>query len=211
MHSSRYLCTYCCYQSVNKIFYVKHLFQAHNTATNFRYACGIPLCSRVFVTGDSFDAFQSHCTQYHHNWKEQLVIHNEEDVISYMNTHNVEDMTSDMTDKTVSVAIPCSESSSSHEERAGEDGSGNEGFGDVIRGAKYPTHDDTVVNAAHFILNLKEKFKLSQVSLDFVIHLVEELLRVSTSTDNIKQSILKALHQEGIEIAPSLSDHFFIA
>lgn len=65
-----------------------------------------------------------------------------------------------------------------------------------------------MVNAAHFILNLKEKFKLSQISLDFVIHSVEKLLRVSA--DNIKQSVLKILHQEGIEIAPSLSDKCFL-
>ena len=68
-------------------------------------------------------------------------------------------------------------------------------------------HDDIVVNAARFILNLKEKYKLSQMTLDFVTHSVEELLKVST--DNIKQHVLKTLHLQGIEITPPLSDKCF--
>ena len=199
-----YSCTYCCYQSESKIFYVKHLFQAHNSATNFRYECGISSCSRVFVAGDSFDAFRSHCTRYHHNWKEHLVIHDEEDAFSDMDTHEVNmDLTSS---QTVSAATPyhtATELSLTYGERS-EYCYGNEYVGEITRDAHYPRHEDIVVNAAHFILNLKEKFKLSQVSLDFVIQSVEELLRVSA--DNIKQSILTTLHQEGIEIAPSLSD-----
>lgn len=89
----------------------------------------------------------------------------------------------DLISQTVSVAIPCSELSLTHGERTGEVHFGNECIGEIIRNGNCP-NDDVVVNAAHFILNLKEKFKLSQVSLDFVIQSVEKLLRVST--DNIE-------------------------
>ena len=107
-----YPCTYCCYQSENKIFYVKHLFQAHNSATNFRYVCGISSCSCDFVTGDAFNAFRGLCTRCHHNWKEQIAKFNEEDAFSDMDTHEVN---VDLTSETFSVAIPCTESSLSHE------------------------------------------------------------------------------------------------
>lgn len=176
------------------------MFQAHNSETNFRYECGISSCSRVFVAGDSFDAFRSHCTRYHHNWKEQFAMRDEEYAFSDMDTQEV-----DFTSETVSATAELS--LTNHAERTGEDHSGDEFVGEVIMDANYQRHSDIVVNAGHFILNLKEKFKLSQVSLDFVIHSVEELLRVST--DNIKQSVLKALYQEGIRITPSLSEKCF--
>jgi len=57
---------------------------------------------------------------------------------------------------------------------------------------------DIVINAAQFILNLKEKFKISQVSLDFVVHAAEELLKLSAST--IKQNVLETLLHEGFTV-----------
>lgn len=196
--SKMYSCIYCCYQSTNKIYYIKHLFQAHNSETDFRYACEVSSCSRTFVSGDSFDAFRSHCTRYHHNWQEQFVVNDEaENVFSIMDTVEVN------TDNTTRQAImPVAVD---HGEITGGDHSGN---GYTIEGIKdVNDHDDIVVNAACFILNLKEKYKLSQVTLDFVTHSVEELLRVST--DDIKQHVLKTLYQQGIEITPPLFDKCF--
>jgi len=67
--------------------------------------------------------------------------------------------------------------------------------------------DDIVMYAARFILNLKEKFRLSQVSLDFVITSVEELIKLSAA--NFRNQILTTLHQDGVEEAALLSDHIF--
>ena len=68
----------------------------------------------------------------------------------------------------------------------------------------YSNHD-LVLNTAQFILNLKEKFKLSQVCLSFVIQSVEELLKILT--DNLKQTVLRKLHQAGVT-SPLLDDCF---
>jgi len=40
-------------------------------------------CAAAFETGQMFDAFRSHCVQYHHSWKE-VVVH--DDTVSDMET-----------------------------------------------------------------------------------------------------------------------------
>ena len=94
----------------------------------------------------------------------------------------------------------CTDLSSCHEEATGE-------FNIEDKSINETTRHDIVVKAASFILNLKEKFKLTQVSIDFVTHSVEELLKAST--ENIKQGILEYLHQQGIEIALPFPDKCF--
>lgn len=62
-------CVYCCYKLKDLM---KHLFQVHNPELNFKYHCTLSPCSRVFVSGDSYGAFRSHCIRYHHKWRESL-------------------------------------------------------------------------------------------------------------------------------------------
>jgi len=73
--------------------------------------------------------------------------------------------------------------------------------------ATNPKNDNILMLAARFFLDLKEKFKLLQVSLDFVIHSVEELLRVSVT--DIKKQILETLDQEGVEVTAVSLDQVF--
>ena len=47
------------------------------------------------------------------------------------------------------------------------------------------------LTAAHFVLNLKEKFKLSQASLNFAIKGIEKIIEVSTN--NIQDAVIKNL------------------
>ena len=170
---------------------MKHLFQAHNSETDFRYACEISSCSRVFVAGDSFDAFRSHCSRYHYNWKAQFV-NEDEDTFSEMEVH-------------VSNSVSVVHKDGLEDSSVEGDHPDNGCFGDDVSNTS--NCDNIVMNAAHFILNLKEKFKLSQVSLDFVIKSVEELLQLSANT--IKQQVLEALLQEGVVISPLLIDDCF--
>jgi len=76
-----------------------------------------------------------------------------------------------------------------------------------VRDETCPKDVDIVIHAVRFILNLKEKFRLSQVSLDFVINSVDELLRMSAA--NFKSQILTTLHQDGVEKAASISNQIF--
>ena len=139
-------CRYCSFKSADKIIFVKHLFQSHNAEDNFRYPCRISSCSRVFGAGDSFDAFRSHCARYHPNWKERVIVH-DEDVIAYMDTHETNE-----------------DSPMFHADDYGE--SLREGccVNELIESIESnPTNpkNDFVMCAASFILNLKEKFKLT--------------------------------------------------
>lgn len=68
-----YNCTFCSFRSKNGIEFVKHNFEAHSFETTFHYKCGISSCTRVFTSGSSFDAFRSHCTQKHYNWKHDFI------------------------------------------------------------------------------------------------------------------------------------------
>ena len=54
---------------------------------------------------------------------------------------------------------------------------------------------------------LKEKFKLTQVCLDFILQSVEELL--SILTDSIKQSVMRRLRETNVDTS-KLSDDFFM-
>ena len=61
------------------------------------------------------------------------------------------------------------------------------------------SHVDTVKKAAaNLVLPLKEKFKLSQSSIDYIIKAVEELTMLSTNT--VKQSVMNNLHASGFTI-----------
>ena len=192
-----FLCCHCCYKSKDKISFVKHLFQAHNSEPDFKYTCATSLCSRTFITGDLFDAFRSHCVRYHHNWKEQLKEHAEEEHSD--DTENCETDSNNL-DVCTSVEGPPEDG---HVEANTDDHVNN-----VQNSEKDYSNHDLVVNIAQFILNLKEKFKFSQVCLNFVIQSVEELLKFLT--ESIKQTVLRKLHQAGVTTSPLLDDCFLL-
>lgn len=41
--------------------FVNHLFEAHGQEDSFKYVCDFSPCSRMFETGQAFNAFCSHC------------------------------------------------------------------------------------------------------------------------------------------------------
>ena len=205
-------CTYCCYKSKDKISFVKHLFQAHSSESTFKYACTILPCSRIFVSGDSFGAFRSHCERYHHNWRERFSQQEEEEHRSH------HELDSDDMDVSTQGTTPhsASEDLEPHFDPlfatdvnccVQESADFLQGNGHINNNAKNHSDHDFVLKTAKFILNLKEKFKLTQVCLDFILQSVEELL--SILTDGIKQSVMRRLRETNVDTS-KLSDDFFM-
>lgn len=191
-------CSFCSYQSDSKLLFVKHNFQAHSTEMNFQYVCGIGSCPRVFERATTFNAFRSHCIRYHHNWKEQII-----PFVGISEAAHTEDVT-------FSTRRNCV--SDEEVENMDCDEVGNEiSENDYINSSEEntaDTHLDVEVAAARFLLNLKEKFKLSQVSLNYTIKAVEEITAISAC--NIKQSVLRKLHEEGITASSVSLDQCFL-
>ena len=184
-------CSFCLFQSTDKIEIVKHLFQAHNSENDFNYVCGISSCTRTFTKGSSFDAFCSHCARYHHNWRELL---------------SEENMDTTCTD------VPTTEDHSIADCGEIMEGTFDHNFDESRMLTDF--NNDHVVNrvdtvkmaAANLVLTLKEKYKLSQSSIDYTIKSVEELTMLSTNS--IKQSVMSNLHASGFTINPSFDACF---
>ena len=197
-------CLYCSFQSSSKLCAVKHLFEAHNFESNFRYACELIPCTRVFVMGDSFNAFRSHCTRYHLNWKERLS--------SLLNESEVSADDDDLMMDTLEMGTHGSASESATDTRQCEELEETSNIiiegdnrNEVSIGGRYPgSHFDVEQTAAHFILNLKERFKLTQASLNFAIKAVDELIMISAN--NIKESVTNEVG----DAATIIPDHCFL-
>ena len=199
-------CIFCSYQSDDNVLFLKHLFEAHSLESNFSYTCGFDGCRRIFTVGASYDAFRSHCDRKHNNWKESFI------GISYADSQSEIDSSvdaagelADANDSATSTPITLHPSGSVTDTSidSEEDMDINE-IAAVNGGELSYEHDrheeSNIISlelaAASFVLNLKEKFKLSQASLNFAIKAVEEIIEISTN--NIQDSVLKTLRESSI-------------
>ena len=198
-------CTFCSFQSLDKVELVRHLFQAHSSDSNFSYVCGISSCTRSFTKDSSFEAFRSHCTRYHHNWREILIpatgvgdgiMDNEMDTSCVPFT--------DTEDNTVDHSSILEENLDSNdlENRPVISNSCSEELVDPEI-----DHANIVkVATANFLLTLKENFKLPQSSIDYTVKAVEEI--TIFSANSIKHSVMNHLHTAGFDHS---HDHLFDA
>ena len=65
-------CNYCSFCSNDVLTYVKHLFQAHCSESNFHYVWGITDRPYAFKTGATYASFLTHYNHKHINWREIL-------------------------------------------------------------------------------------------------------------------------------------------
>lgn len=149
--------------------------------------CGISSCTRVFTPGSTFDAFRSHCNQKHYNWQDNFI----------------PSLEASRLEAALEAAIPCSTSSlttgGTSESQGGstceisihndtnEVAQEEETLEETTDFNDAATHDqfsnavlrgDITKAAAKFILTLKERFKLTQVSLDYTVKAVDELMQL---------------------------------
>ena len=186
-----YTCTFCSFRSSNGIEFVKHFFQAHAFESNFRYACGISSCNHIFTTGTSFETFRGHCARKHHNWQhcfiptvgvEEAHPDKDDDTLPSVNTSNIgthgvsnnynsgdQDMDTNQDMDATDFNMPYSFNTDECE-------------------SECISSDDVRITAAKFLLILKERFKLTQASLDYTIKAVEDMMLLSANV--LRQSIM---------------------
>lgn len=201
-----YNCTFCVFRSSDGIDFVKHLFEAHSFETTFRYQCGISSCTRIFTSGSSFDAFRGHCTRKHHNWQHGFTPNSE--VIPILDEEDP------VVDSTRSACLSNAEvnetdSATLHDyESPQEDMTSyldvsNQTSGDIEHDADEQStltvqKESIKTDAAKFILTLKEKYKLTQASLNYTIKAVDELMFMSSKV--VEQSL--AAGAQGLYSSP---------
>lgn len=186
-------CSFCSFRSANGVEFVKHLFEAHSYEANFWYECGISSCTRVFTTGTSFDAFRGHCARKHHNWQVDFTPTSEpagEEEDSYVLSGCTADREVSETDHMIDTEDDV-ESTDNMDTSANDLDMSDHLSNTVAHGAEQPVSNMQSANVktavAKFILTLKEKFKLTQTSLNYTVKAVEELLLLSNKS--LEQSI----------------------
>ena len=159
-----------------------HTFQAHSSAPNFVFKCGINGCIQTFR---KFSAISSHIRRRHQGF-------DPESACSSAHTLQSEDMD---IDPDPSVGGETEEDVSEYNELPSE--------------TEQPEHLIMQKACASLLLTLKERHKLSQSALDFSIGQVREVL--SCVTANIKKQVdvaaLKFSESHGIQ-PPDFSDCF---
>ena len=177
--SSTLSCSYCSFCSSDNYFFIKHLFLAHCSECTFFVVCGISSCRHEFKTGASFSSYLSHCNQKHCHWKEVLSKSADFEIIN------------------TSGAILLASNSQVHCHRE-----------DIIDNAKMGTtvecnsihkcdsnenHNDLPLVAARFLINLKEKYKLTQSSLNFILDSVVDIITIISKS--IEKSVQERIGQ----------------
>ncbi|XP_065893459.1 uncharacterized protein [Dysidea avara] len=187
---SLYNCSFCAYRSNIKLDLIKHLFEAHGLDATFRYQCGISSCTRVFASGSCFDAFRGHCIRKHLNWQQMLTISleptqdNKDPPVDSTMSDGLSAIHSEGAGGSVAISShDCEEASIRYSDVFTDDI--EHGSNEQLTLA---VQKETIKrDAAKFILNLKERYKLTQASLDYTIKAVDHLMFLSSKM--AKQSL----------------------
>ena len=181
-------CNYCSFCSYDKLTWIKHFFQAHSGESTFSYVCGITSCLHEFRVGSTFASFLTHCNRKHVDWRDKLAaeISTVEPRAEFIEEFVADDEEMDLT----SI-------------QADDDG---DSFADLLVASldtddisridtQMATAEDVEAVAARFLLILKEKYRVTQASLDFAVDSVSEILQLVTN--NIKQAVFNKLSEHG--------------
>lgn len=181
-------CNHCSFRSRSKLILVQHLFEAHGSEEEFRFTCGIRSCGHIFATGSAYSGYLTHCHRKHPNWKQQI------EESTFDNSVDVYDRVRDVPD--------CNGISDDRESFVPPtfdvEESDTEGLND--------TEENIELNAAHFLLTLKEKHKLTQVTLDFILNSISKLVKIISGS--IKYSVLEKVKEIDSSIIPLLENCF---
>ena len=185
-----YSCAFCLFRSSNGIEFGKPYFQAHAFESSFCYTCGISSCSHVFVTGASFEMFRGHCARKHHNWQHCFIptvsVLSESDIDG--DTPSTDDSNAPNLTPEVSTYNSVDQDMDTNQDMStGQDMDTFNHDNVNIDDSEYLI-DNVKISAAKFILILKERFKLTQASIDYTIKAVEEMMLISANM--LRQSIV---------------------
>ena len=160
-------CPYCTFYTTNILVFVKHLFEAHCLESNFFYICGISSCRYEFTSGSTYATFLTHCNRKHNKWRETLC------QSTILDGHCL---------YTCDSGITNAESKSSSEtvdfcdDMITEDSD----VMSVIAKPQFSEEEDIVLAAARFLITLKEKYRLTQASLDFALESVDDIIKLTS-------------------------------
>ena len=165
-------CTFCCFRCSDKQTFIRHFFEAHRFKENFSYECKISSCSHVFTTGATYASFLTHCNRKHSNWREILkenLDHRHRDTSIHHESLVLETLSNQLQDDSSADNVLLEVEMSSSE-----------------------SHEQSVEQvAALFLLTLKEKYRLTQTSLDFAVSSLMNIVNMTVS--NIKESVQSQL------------------
>ena len=168
-------CTYCSFRSDDKILLIRHLFQAHCHQDNFEYECEISLCTHHFTTGATYASFLTHCNRKHGNWRSLI-----SKTCGSGDHHSLQSVTEDGSD--VPNQLQQEQSADTDLDTSDFNASGMHDIEDTFTTEK---------EAALFLLTLKEKYRLTQASLDFAVGCVNNI--VNKTVKFIEESVMSSL------------------
>lgn len=156
-------CQFCSYRCTNYRSYIKHVFESHSSVPNFLFTCGINGCSRTFR---NYSSIKSHFSRHHGDELESNVDHlSTNDLGDEMTTAEPDALDLVQPESPEITVLSSSPRNGSSDER--------------------PYLDHLQRSCALYLLTLKEKYKLTQTAVDFV---------VGQTKDTI-QNIIDRLHQ----------------
>lgn len=170
---------------------MRHLFQAHANERNFTYSCGILSCCYTFKPGSTYSGFLTHCNRKHPGWRKYLA------------------------ERTM-----CNDEASEGDGMYSGGGDGDTIFQMEMdnvfteEGVTMEDEEDTIHNVdinvigARFLLNLKERHKLTQVALDYISEAVSELNEIIAN--KIKHTVSRKIEELGYDITSTLLNDCFI-
>lgn len=172
-------CNHCSFQSNNKLILIQHVFEAHGSDNgSFFYTCVVPSCIHRFKSGSTYSGFLTHCMRKHPGWREAL--RNDECHTSSLSSTSSTGSMSEGTDVL------------SDEDMVIEDlGYANESADN--NGCRDERTVNIDVMGAQFLLNLKEKYKVTQVALDFVLNAVVKFISIASA--EIKHKVFDKLKE----------------
>ena len=178
-------CPYCTFYTTNILVFVKHLFEAHCLESNFFYICGISSCRYEFTSGSTYSTFLTHCNRKHNKWRETLCQSTIFDGhCLYMCDSGITNAKSKTSSETVDFC----------DDMITEDSD----VMSVIVKPQFSEEEDIVLAAARFLITLKEKYRLTQASLDFALESVDDITKLTSQ--RIENSVQKLLNDAGSDL-----------
>ena len=162
-------CKDCPFRCELQLDLIKHCFQTHSFEPTFSLVCGIQGCVHQFKFGSTFSSFKTHATRKHRNWRDELG----SNMASVYLSDDVQEVSS-------FDEVPCL--ANEHQPSSDNDCILDQSDDDTV--ATIRSVEET---AALFLLTLKEKYKLTQTAINYVLGGVNQI--VSGVCESIEQSL----------------------
>ena len=182
------LCSYCSFCSLDKVLFIKHQFEAHCYEGSFLFTCKFANCRHTFKSASTFATFLSHCYRKHPNWRDNIEITPNIDVNPVEPLETNYDNLSALDTVSVPNATTPLLTSQQHAHVST--------FGVVPTDCEY--QESLQLKTAKFLITLKEKYRLSQASINFLMESVNDIVRVTS--EEIESNVQGVLHNSGYHV-----------